>query len=105
MLNHHPQAGWWGKFSADIGQTLRWEIGPLNLAVRRLANEWQIAFDPKEAVPDETNSWQHNPTAPDLDTLDYAQMERHTARLRGPISHWRVCPEAALNFPHQPACG
>ena len=78
MLNHHPQTGWWGKFGADIGQTLQWEIGPLNLAVRRLANEWQIAFDPNEVVPDETSSWQHNPTAPDLDTLDYAQMERHT---------------------------
>lgn len=78
MLNHHPQAGWWGKFSADTGQTLLWKIGPLNLAVRRLANEWQIAFEPNDTVLDETNSWQHNPTAPDLDTVGYAHLERYT---------------------------
>lgn len=78
MLNHHPQAGWWGKFSADIGQTLQWEIGPLNLAVCRLAHEWQIAYEKKDLVFDETNSWQHNPAASDLDTQDYAQIERHT---------------------------
>ena len=77
MLNQH-QAGWWGKFKAEPGQTLQWEIGSLNLAIQRLTYEWQIAYEQRDPRLDEINTWQHNSTASNLDPLEYAHLERYT---------------------------
>ena len=41
----HP---WWGTVEFTEGSGKRWEIGPLTLWVRRLAQEWWIAFERDE---------------------------------------------------------
>ncbi len=78
MPNHHPQAGWWGKFSVTLGQTFLWEIGPLKLAVQRLVNEWQIAYEQDDAQIEEFNGWRQDAAVVDFDPSDYANVERYT---------------------------
>lgn len=34
---------WWGEFEFDLGQTLRWQIGPKALWITRADGEWRIA--------------------------------------------------------------
>ena len=82
MLNQH-QAGWWGKFKADPGPTLQWEIGSLNLAIQRLTYEWQIAYEQNEVIDPEPTEWTHMPTAPDIGELNYKNTERYITRQPG----------------------
>ena len=42
------QSTWWGLFQLENNQTVRWVIGPLKLAIKRLASEWQIAYEHTE---------------------------------------------------------
>ena len=76
--NNEYQAGWWGQFSVNEGQTIQWQIGPLKLAVQRLLNEWQIAYERDESLAEEANGWQLDQTAPDVNSLGYAHTERYT---------------------------
>lgn len=41
---------WWGRFSLELSQALRWQIGPLTLQLRRTPSEWQIL---EQREPDE----------------------------------------------------
>ena len=41
---------WWGKFNFEQKQSKQWCIGPLNLIVRRLNNEWQIAHERSDDI-------------------------------------------------------
>ena len=37
---------WWGDFEIDVGQTLRWQIGPTSFWITRGANDWRVASKP-----------------------------------------------------------
>jgi hypothetical protein len=79
MTQHNEyQESWWGRFSVDEGQTSQWQIGPLKLAVQRLLNEWQLAYERDEIMIEEANGWQLDQTALDVNSLGYAQTERYT---------------------------
>lgn len=43
--------GWWGDHQLGSGETARWRIGPLELAVHRGCKEWQLAWgwDPRRS--------------------------------------------------------
>ncbi len=69
---------WWGQFNVELQQTLQWQLGPLKLAVERFAGEWQIAYETDDAWAEENDVWHHEKTAAALNTLDYANFERHT---------------------------
>ena len=70
---------WWGQYSFEVNPTALWEIGPLKLAIQRQVNERQIAYEPLlDSDPDTTN-WQFQPSAPNIDTLDYANTDRHVS--------------------------
>lgn len=40
-----PSQRWWGTFSIPLDQVAHWRIGPLDLWVQRLRNEWRVARD------------------------------------------------------------
>ena len=71
------QSTWWGQFRLENNQTVRWVIGPLKLAAKRLVSEWQIAFERTEMFDPETADWSFDPAAPDISSLNYQTMERH----------------------------
>ncbi|MBN1994131.1 MAG: hypothetical protein JW953_15645 [Anaerolineae bacterium] len=71
------RVGWWGQFNVDSGQTIQWEIGPLKLAIQRLPNEWQIAYEQDETLAEENNEWEQKTTATNLETLGYANLKRY----------------------------
>lgn len=75
-MTQHNQTRWWGTFRLDQGQTARWQIGPLKLAIKRRPYEWQIAHEQDMSLDPDTGIWDWDPAAPDLDELNYA----HTAR-------------------------
>ena len=58
-MNHETQQSktWWGKFDVEPDQTLIWHIGPLTLAIRRLAQEWQVMYNRAEIMSDDTSNW------------------------------------------------
>ena len=39
------QPSWWGHFTVAIDKSRQWQTGPLKFIVRRLQNEWQIAYE------------------------------------------------------------
>ncbi|MDH3674939.1 MAG: hypothetical protein OES12_05540 [Anaerolineae bacterium] len=71
------QSTWWGRFSFDSGQTAHWEIGPLKLAIQRLPNEWQLAYEQDEVTDAETTAWVHHPITESIDRLNYVNVERY----------------------------
>jgi len=85
MSEHHNQrpSTWWGQFHLDQGQTCRWEIGPLKLAIHRQANEWQLAYEQTEVTGSEATEWNYNPTAPDISELTYKNTERYITQQPG----------------------
>lgn len=85
VQNDQNRVGWWGRFSVNEEQTIQWQIGPLKLAVQRLLNEWQIAYERDETLAEEANGWQLDQTAPDVNTLGYAHTERYTFDQTSPI--------------------
>ena len=42
-------------------------------------DEWQIAYDPLSDADPDTANWQFQPSALNIDTLDYANTERHAS--------------------------
>ena len=75
----HP---WWGTSEFSEGCTKRWEIGPLTLWVRRLAQEWWIAYDRDEK--------QHQRLVTvvdhaDPEWLNHASVERYLVRHTQPL--------------------
>ncbi|MCA9696143.1 MAG: hypothetical protein KC431_01375 [Myxococcales bacterium] len=46
---------WWGDFEFESGEQRRWQIGPLNLWISRVDNEWRVV-----------NSWSGDPLDPAL---------------------------------------
>ena len=51
------RASWWGELPLAENETARWRIGPLELAVRRGADEWQVAYEWDPARPD-SQDWE-----------------------------------------------
>ena len=82
QLNKLP-ATWWGRYRLEAGQAALWTIGSLRLAVRRLANEWQIACDQNTMADPETTEWSQQVAQVDLAELDYANLERYILRETG----------------------
>jgi hypothetical protein len=68
---------WWGSFQFEIGQTGEWEIGPLRLALQRLAREWHVAYEQKSSPDDDPNTWQCNLSAPALKEIGLANATRY----------------------------
>lgn len=66
----HAPSSWWGEFSLNIGQSQQWQIGPLNLIVRRLSGEWQIAHERRDESGDNGVSWQTKDTDQLPESLD-----------------------------------
>jgi hypothetical protein len=71
------QSTWWGRFSFDSGQTAHWDIGPLKLAIQRLPNEWQLAYERAEETDVETTNRGHHAVAESIAGLDYPNVERY----------------------------
>ena len=71
------QATWWGQLDLNYEQTAQWVIGPLKLAVQRLPNEWQVAYEPDELIDLEATEWQQTTVALDISALNYANTERY----------------------------
>ncbi len=60
---------WWGGFSMPQNQTGYWQIGPLNLYIRRVRQEWHVASECLRDVLDRTLDVSFNaefPNRPDL---------------------------------------
>lgn len=36
---------WWGSFSIDVGEVLRWKIGPMRMWLARTDREWRVAHE------------------------------------------------------------
>lgn len=75
---------WWG--TVEIGEAAgkRWEIGPLTLWVRRLSQEWWIAYERDEAKYDRPVTIQdYN----DTDRLAHPGAERYLSRHAQPALH------------------
>ena len=50
-------AQWWGQFELDVGQSGRWEIASLAIAVTRLEHEWRIQHREKELEETSSSGW------------------------------------------------
>ncbi|MDH5217198.1 MAG: hypothetical protein OEX19_05865 [Gammaproteobacteria bacterium] len=48
---------WWGSFTFNDRQILRWKIGPLTIFVRYLSKEWQITYERLEEFGDSESTW------------------------------------------------
>lgn len=75
---------WWGTAEFAEGSGKRWEIGPLTLWVRRLAQEWWIAFERDE------KKYERPVTAvdhADPDWFAHASLERYLSRHAQPMLH------------------
>jgi hypothetical protein len=68
---------WWGQFSLAEGQTARWHISALRLAIQRLAYEWKIAYEYDHTVDWSDATWSYSPDAPDIEDIEYKNRERH----------------------------
>jgi len=81
-MSHNDQrrATWWGRYSLDVNQSALWKIGPLKLAIQRHIDEWQIAYEPEQSTEADSASWQYQPAAPAIDSLNYANFTRHVSR-------------------------
>lgn len=58
---------WWGEYSLNVGDTGQWEIGPLRLLARRLADEWLVAHE-EISEPEAKDKWRFSLT--DRDPAD-----------------------------------
>jgi hypothetical protein len=78
-MSHNDQHGpaWWGQYSLDTNQTAQWQIGPLKLAVRRQANEWQVGYEPRLDIDPDNPHWQFQRSVPDVDLVDFVHTARH----------------------------
>ena len=71
MTNNWQEASaWWGNFTIDVEENLRWRIGPLTFIVRRLRNELQVAFEQSDHVADEDFTWEISATDQGPETLE-----------------------------------
>ncbi len=75
--DNQDQVRWWGKFEVAQGQTCRWRIGPLQLAIHSQPNEWEIAYEQDDAVDPETTVWSYDPAAPEISDLAYKNTVRY----------------------------
>ena len=82
-MPEHKQATWWGTYHFELDQTALWEIGPLRLAVQRLVNEWQVAYETGESSDPETDVWSQDLNAADLNDLNFANSERYVTGQSG----------------------
>ncbi len=57
---------WWDSYRLNIDQTRHWDIGPLRLAVRRMAQEWQIFQEETKPWSEEDDSL--SPAADEINT-------------------------------------
>jgi hypothetical protein len=67
---------WWGDFPIQAGSTVQWKIGPLRIAIQRLAREWIVAyerFEPEEDQP----AWQFINSDQDPDMEKFSQIARY----------------------------
>ncbi len=77
----HP---WWGTVEFSEGSAKRWEIGPLTLRIRRLAQEWWIAFERDEKKHERIMAALEYM---DPDWLGHASLERYLTRHAQPTLH------------------
>jgi len=84
-------AEWWGEVDIPMGETMRWQVGPLCLWVQRLPGEWRVAQtqleDPLHALVEAKRSV----TAEDID--ENAYVERFG--VRGDSTVFRISPQLA----------
>lgn len=85
MKDTPPQGSpWWGTTEFTEGAAKRWDIGPLSLWVRRLANEWWIAFERDESKRERlVTAAEHA----GVDWLEQAGLERYLTRQAQPLLH------------------
>jgi hypothetical protein len=77
VQNNSAASTWWGQFQMNTGQTMRWQIGPLMLAMQRLPNEWQLAYQQDDVIDPTTDEWDWKITNTGIDELDYGTVERY----------------------------
>jgi hypothetical protein len=77
VQNNTSRTGWWGRFEPVNGETISSKIGPLKLAVQRLPNEWQIAYQWYNLIDPTTGEWSREITDSVIDELNYATVERY----------------------------
>lgn len=66
----NKQPSWWGNFKLQIEDNKQWQIGKLKLIVRRLIDEWQIAYEPTEGFHREDTNWEIKNTEQLPETLN-----------------------------------
>ncbi|MCG3211793.1 MAG: hypothetical protein FOGNACKC_05439 [Anaerolineae bacterium] len=77
MDSSNFQANRWGHpFNLNHEQTAVWDIGPLHLAVRRLAGEWQLAYRRSDPFAEDYTNWTLQLSNNALVADDYLAMER-----------------------------
>jgi hypothetical protein len=77
----------WGQFNLEVGQTGRWEIGPLKFAIQRQPNEWQLSYERDTSLDSDNIEWPQEIASPDINQLDYSVTERYAIKQTGSILH------------------
>lgn len=70
---------WWGDYNFEVGQTTRWDVGQLKLAVQRYPREWMVAHEYVEAE-DERYDFAVEEVNQDLNDTDSAALARFVFR-------------------------
>ena len=69
-------ANWWGDFDLDVGSTIRWTLGGLDLSVTRLTTEWEIdhSWARAKEAEDSEELWNQKPLVlPDGERIESAE--------------------------------
>jgi hypothetical protein len=75
---------WWGTVEFSEGSAKRWEIGPLTLWIRRMAQEWWIAFERDEKKQERMAAALESG---DSEWSGHASLERYLTRHAQPVLH------------------
>lgn len=56
MSKADPNGAWWADYTLEVGQTARWDIGPLRFWLRRGRLEWRLIHEWREE-PEDPSGW------------------------------------------------
>jgi hypothetical protein len=70
---------WWGDHTFEVGNTARWEIGPLQVAVQRFPYEWLVAYEYVE-MREDRQEWRFSYSDLDLDETELSHVSRYVCQ-------------------------
>ena len=97
--NLSTSGSWWGRAQVEMGQTLHWRIGPLQLWLSRLDGEWRVATLRTNDALDPTMQAAHGVSADEIPVE--AMLERLGTRDRNDRLQLspRLADRAVVNRP------